>query len=236
MKTIEVCLTPQLLHQYAVVDKVAVVVDVLRASSTMITAFAHGLNRLMPVAYVEGCLALRRLGYMSAGERDGAKVEGFDFGNSPYDVMNGNLEGKSLAMTTTNGTLAIEKAKSAKKLMIGAFLNLSALADRLKEINEDTLIVCAGWKGHINLEDTLFSGALVSKLADHFEIKGDSALAAQLMYSTSKDNLYEVVSQTSHAKRLKKLSAEKDMRFCLEPDKYDVVPILESEHLVAQPS
>lgn len=234
MKTIEVCLTPELLHQHAVVEKVAVVVDVLRASSTMITAFAHGLDRLMPVAYVEGCLALRRLGYLSAGERDGAKVEGFDFGNSPYDVMNGNLKGKSLAMTTTNGTLAIERSKAAKKLAIGAFLNLSAVTNYLRELDEPVLIVCAGWKGFMNLEDTLFAGALVSELADAYEIQGDTALAAQLLYKGSQDNLFEVISQTSHAQRLKKLNAEKDMRFCLKKDEYEVVPILDSEHLVVQ--
>ncbi|MGB3586646.1 MAG: 2-phosphosulfolactate phosphatase [Tunicatimonas sp.] len=232
MKTIEVCLTPELLRQHSIVEKVAVVVDVLRASSTMITAFAHGLNRLMPVAYVEGCVALQRLDYLSAGERDGAKVEGFDFGNSPYDVMSGDLKGKSLAMTTTNGTLAIEKSRSAKHLLIGAFLNLSALADRIKELNEDTLILCAGWKGQMNLEDTLFAGALTSLLTNDFEIRGDSALAAQLLYENAQDDLYEVISQTSHAQRLNKLSADDDMRFCLKKDEYDVVPFLEDEHLV----
>ncbi|MEM9829341.1 MAG: 2-phosphosulfolactate phosphatase [Bacteroidota bacterium] len=236
MKTTEVCLTPDLLHQYSVVEKVVVVVDVLRASSTMITAFAHGLERLMPVAYVEGCLALQRMGYLSAGERDGAKVEGFDFGNSPYDVMKGDLSGKSLAMTTTNGTLAIEKAKSARKVIIGAFLNLSAVIDYVKKLNEDTLILCAGWKGQMNLEDTLFAGALVSNLTNDFKIKGDAALAAQLLYENSQDDLYGVVSRSSHAKRLKKLAAENDMRFCLKKDEYDVVPILESEHLVVQSS
>ena len=236
MKTIEVCLTPELLRQHSIVEKVAVVVDVLRASSTMITAFAHGLDRLMPVAYVEGCVALQRLGYLSAGERDGAKVEGFDFGNSPYDVMNGDLKGKSLAMTTTNGTLAIEKSKSAKHLLIGAFLNLSALANRIKELNEDTLILCAGWKGQMNLEDTLFAGALTSLLTNDFKIKSDSALAAQLLYKNAQDNLYEVISQTSHAQRLNKLSADDDMRFCLKKDEYDVVPYLEDEHLVIHSS
>ena len=232
MKTIEVCLTPELLHQHSIVEKVAVVVDVLRASSTMITAFAHGLERLMPVAYVEGCVALQRLDYLSAGERDGAKVEGFNFGNSPYDVMNGDLQGKSLAMTTTNGTLAIEKSKSAKNLLIGAFLNLSALADRIKELNEDTLVLCAGWKGQMNLEDTLFAGALVAQLTNDFKAKGDSALAARLLYENAKNDLYGVISQTSHAQRLKKLSADDDMRFCLKKDEYHVVPFLESEHPV----
>lgn len=232
MKTIEVCLTPELLRQHSVDEKVVVVVDVLRASSTMVTAFAHGLERVMPVAYVEGCLALQRLGYLSAGERDGAKVEGFNFGNSPYDVMNGELEGKSLAMTTTNGTLAIEKAKSAKKLLIGTFLNMSAVVEKLQTLSGPVLVVCAGWKGFINLEDTLFAGALVSKLAGTHEVIGDSALAAKLMYESSKEDLYEVVSKASHAQRLKELSAEKDMRYCLQIDEYDVVPVLESEHLV----
>nr|WKN38245.1 2-phosphosulfolactate phosphatase [Tunicatimonas sp. TK19036] len=233
MNTIEVCLTPELLKQHSVAEKVVVVVDVLRASSTMVTAFAHGLERLMPVAYVEGCLALQRLGYLSAGERDGAKVEGFNFGNSPYDVMDKSLEGKSLAMTTTNGTLAIERAKDARKLLIGTFLNMSAVVKYLQKLDEPVLVMCAGWKGYINLEDTLFAGALVSALKETHEIQGDSSLTAQLLYESSKDNLLEVVSQASHAQRLKDLSADKDMRYCLQIDEYDVVPVLESEHLVA---
>ncbi|MEQ9437758.1 MAG: 2-phosphosulfolactate phosphatase [Cyclobacteriaceae bacterium] len=234
MKTIEVCLTPELLKQHSVTEKVVVVVDVLRASSTMVTAFAHGLERLMPVAYVEGCLALQRLGYLSAGERDGSKVEGFNFGNSPYDVMGDDLQGKSLAMTTTNGTLAIEYAKDASKLLIGTFLNMSAVVSHLQTLDQPVLVVCAGWKGYINLEDTLFAGALASKLSGTHEVFGDSALAAQLLYEASKDNLYEVVSKASHAQRLTELSAEKDMRFCLQVDEYDVVPVLESEHLVVK--
>src|SRR5688572_30244568 len=165
MKTIDVCLSPDLMHLYDVRDKTVVVIDILRATSCMTTAFAHGINSITPFAQLEDCLAMKAKGYFTAGERDGKKVDGFDLGNSPFEYQSPHLKGQKIAFTTTNGTQAIVKSLGAREVIIGSFLNLSAVADHLKNSTENILVVCSGWKGRVNLEDTLFAGAVVDKLA-----------------------------------------------------------------------
>lgn len=235
MKTAEVCLTPALLHLHDVTDKVVVVVDILRATSSMVTAFAHGVQKIRPVARVEECITLQGEGYLAAGERDGIKVEGFDFGNSPYDYQCDVVRDKSLAFTTTNGTLAIEKSKAARRLVIGSFLNLSAVANLLARQEDNILIVCAGWKGHVNLEDSLFAGALLSQLASHFEIGNDAALAAEALYRQAQPNIMALLLRSSHVQRLSTLNTQRDVEFCLRTDEYQVIPQLQGQHLVVVP-
>jgi 2-phosphosulfolactate phosphatase len=164
MRTIDVCLSPDLMHLYQVQNHSVVIVDILRATSCMTTAFAYGIESIAPFAMLEECLAMKAKGYYTAGERDGKKVEGFDLGNSPFEYQQAHLKGHKIAYTTTNGTQAIVKSLGAKEVIIGSFLNLSAVAAHLSQSPYDVLVVCAGWKGKVNLEDTLFAGALVEKL------------------------------------------------------------------------
>lgn len=226
MKTIDVCLSPELMHLYTVTGKSVVVVDILRATSSMTTAFAHGIDSIYPVAKLEECVGMKSKGFLIAGEREGIKVDGFDLGNSPFEYMAENLKGKKIALTTTNGTQAIAKSIGAKEIIIGAFLNLSAVADHLVKGNNDILIVCAGWKGKVNLEDTVYAGALVEKLKGNFSLACDAPLAAQHLYNCAKDDLVKFLSESSHVRRLNKLNIHDDMVFCLTADKYTVVPIL----------
>ena len=151
------------MHLYDVRDKTVVIIDILRATSCMTTAFAHGINSITPFAKLEDCIAMKAKGYFTAGERDGKKVDGFDLGNSPFEYMEEKLKGKKIAFTTTNGTQAIAKAIEAREIIIGSFLNLSAITSHLLESNNKVLLVCAGWKGKVNLEDTLFAGAIVDR-------------------------------------------------------------------------
>ena len=132
MKTIDICLSPDLMHLYDVRSRVVVVVDILRATSCMVTALEHGIRSIRPLADLEECRAMRSQGYLTAGERNGEKVEGFDFGNSPFEYMDEKLVGERIAFTTTNGTQAIAKSHRAKEIIIGAFLNLSAVTEYLK--------------------------------------------------------------------------------------------------------
>ncbi len=214
------------MHLYSVEDKSVVVVDILRATSSMTTAFAHGIESIYPVAKLEDCRVMKAKGYLIAGERDGEKVPDFDLGNSPFEYMAENLKGKQIAFTTTNGTQAIAKSIGAKEIIIGAFLNISAVADHLIKSNNDILIVCAGWKGKVNLEDTVFAGALVEKLKNKFSLACDAPLAAQHLYNSAKSNLVKFLSESSHVKRLNKLNIHEDMEFCLTTDKYFIVPVL----------
>ena len=226
MKTIDVCLSPDLMHLYDVRDKTVVIIDILRATSCMTTAFAHGIDSITPFAKLEDCVAMKAKGYFTAGERDGKKVDGFDLGNSPFEYMEEKLKGKKIAFTTTNGTQAIAKAIGARKIIIGSFLNLSAITSHLLESNNKVLLVCAGWKGKVNLEDTLFAGAIVDNVKDHIEPDCDAPLAAQHLYSMAKDDMVGFLANASHVKRLAKLNIYKDIEFCMTPDQYSVVPIL----------
>lgn len=226
VKTIDVCLSPDLMHLYSVEGKSVVVVDILRATSSMVTAFAHGVESIYPVAKLDDCRAMKSQGYLIAGERDGEKVADFDFGNSPFEYMGEDLKGKQIAFTTTNGTQAIAKSLGAKEIIIGAFLNLSSVAEHLIKSNNDVLIVCAGWKGKVNLEDTVFAGALVEKLKDKFSLACDAPLAAQHLYNCAKADLEKFLNESSHVKRLNNLNIHDDMKFCLTIDKFTVVPVL----------
>ena len=233
-KKIDVCLSPELLNLYRLDGKIVVVVDVLRATSCMITALAEGVEEIHPVASLDECRNLKAKGYFTAAERGGEQVEGFDLGNSPLSYLNRAYAGKKVAVTTTNGTLAITKsAPYAKQVIIGGFLNLSAMAGYLREQPEDVVILCAGWKGKVNMEDTLFAGALLQELENDHELECDAPLAAKTLYGCVKGKLYEFMQQSSHAQRLSKFGIEEDIRFCLETNKFKEIPVLKGEVLVA---
>lgn len=231
-KTIDVCLSPDLMHLYNVSDKTVVVVDILRATSCMTTAFAHGIARIAPFAGLDECLAMKAKGYLTAGERNGEKVSGFDFGNSPFEYMAPALRGANIAFTTTNGTQAIAKSNGAREIIIGSFLNLSTVVNHLIASPNSILVVCAGWKGKVNLEDTLFAGAVVEKMLSHATPDCDAPLAARHLYRTAQNNMVEFLKESSHVKRLNRLNIHKDIEFCLTPDQYSVLPILQNDHLV----
>lgn len=232
MKTIDVCLSPDLMHLYNVQDRTVVVVDILRATSCMTTSFAHGIASIMPFAKLEDCLAKKADGFYTAGERDGKKVEGCDLGNSPFEYMNPELRGKKIAFTTTNGTQAIAKSEGAREIIIGSFLNLSTVAEYLRKGSNNVLVVCAGWKGKVNLEDTLFAGALVEILRDCIEPDCDAPLMAQHLYNQAKSDMVYFLKESSHVKRLAKLNIYKDIEFCLTPNQYNVLPVLRNGYLV----
>lgn len=225
-RSIDVCLSPDLMHLYCVQKQTVVIVDILRATSCMTTALAHQIDSITPFAQLPDCLALKAQGYLTAGERDGKKVNGFDLGNSPFEYMDAALKGKKIAFTTTNGTQAIAKSMGAQNIVIGSFLNLSAVVRYLQQVKTDILIVCSGWRGKVNMEDTVFAGALVEKLNDHFEPACDAPVIARRLYAEARHNLADFLKDSSHIKRLQRLNIQKDIDFCLREDIYDVVPLI----------
>lgn len=233
MKSIDVCLSPELMHLYDVHDKTVVVVDILRATSCMTTAFAHGIHSITPFAKLEECYRMKTAGYFIAGERDGKKVDGFDFGNSPFEYMGTEIKNAKIAFTTTNGTQAIALVESAKEVIIGSFLNLAAVTDHLLHGENDVLILCAGWKGKVNLEDTLFAGAIVQQTKGGTKAACDAPLAAQHLYKLAEHNLFEFLRESSHVQRLARLNIYKDIEFCLNLNQYHTLPILQDGILVA---
>lgn len=232
MPALEVCLTPELIHLHPPQGKTVVVTDILRATSCMVTALANGVGSITPVATVEQCQILQAKGYLAAGERNGVQVEGFDLGNSPLSYIDNDYSGRKLAMTTTNGTLAITKSNGANSILIGAFLNLSRLVDQLSTQTDDLLIVCSGWKGKVSFEDTLFAGALVSRLFPIYDTECDAAALARELFEANQNDILAAIQKSSHYQRLKKLNIDRDFEFCATIDKYDVVPVLKDGVLV----
>ena len=228
MKKLEVCLTPALLPLYSIQDSIVVVIDVLRATSSMCYAFENGAATIIPVATVEECKDYAGKGYMLAAERNGEVVEGFDFGNSPFSYTQEKVSGKTIVLTTTNGTKAIELSKSAHQVIIGSFLNLDAVCAYLHEQNNDVVLLCAGWKDRFNLEDTLFAGAVMHQLKSYFGYYCDAAVAAEDLYLLAKDDLRQYLYKSSHSQRMAELDIEEDVQFCLQLNKTTVVPILEN--------
>ena len=224
MKSIEVCLTPDLIQHITLKGKIVVVVDIFRATSCIVTGLAYGVNAIYPVATVQECKNFKKKGMIIAGERGGEKVEGFDVGNSPYEYMNDEFQGKDIAVTTTNGTQAIIKSEGADQILIGAFLNLRALADYILDTDQNVVIHCAGWKGMVNIEDTLFAGALIHEVKATHLPAGDSAFISENLYAHHRLDLMHAAINSSHAHRLAAFGIEKDLDFCMEMSLYSVIP------------
>jgi 2-phosphosulfolactate phosphatase len=231
---LSVCLSPALIPLYSVEDYIVVIIDIFRATSSICYGIENGAVAIIPVSEVEECAAYGEQGegYLLAAERDGKVVEGFDFGNSPFSYTKEKVAGKTVVLTTTNGTHALHLSRLAKKIVIGSFLNLTALCNWLKTQDENILLVCAGWKNNFNLEDTLFAGAVIEQLKE-FDFKlDDAAIAANDLYQVGKHDINQYLKKTSHSERLKKLGIEKDIEFCLRVDLTSAIPILEGEKLV----
>jgi 2-phosphosulfolactate phosphatase len=231
---VSVCLSPALIPLYNVEDYIVVIVDIFRATSSICYGIDNGAEAIIPVSLVEECAAYREKGldYLLAAERDGKVVEGFDFGNSPFSYVKQKVAGKTIVLTTTNGTHALHLSRSAKKIVIGSFLNLTSICNWLKHQNEHILLVCAGWKNNFNLEDTLFAGAVVEQLKQHNTKLDDAAIAANDLYQLGKNDISAYLKKTSHSERLKKLGIEKDIEFCLQVDLTTAIPVLDGERLV----
>lgn len=231
--TLDVILTPNLLSLYPLEGKVVLVIDVLRATTTMTVALDQGAEKVIPVESIEECLSYQgKPNHILAGERGGQKVEGFNYGNSPFEFMDGVVKGKTLVLTTTNGTRAIEMSKGAYKVIVGGFLNFTALTKWIIAESRDTLLLCSGWRDKFNLEDTVFAGAIVHHLKEFFLVDSDAAFAAEKLYLNSRRNMLHFMKQSSHYRRLARFGVVNDIKYCLRPDLTNVVPVLKGNALV----
>ncbi len=233
-KKVEVCHTPSLYPQYKKENQIVVVIDVLRATSAMCTAFSYGVKKIIPVATIEEAQGYKDEGYLVAAERKGQIVEGFGLGNSPYGFMNPEFEGKTIVITTTNGTRAFHTAKDAETVVIGSLLNLDALSNWLIQQDKDVLLLASGWKDKFCLEDTICAGAFVDQLiaSGKFTCDEDSSIAAKYLYLSAKDNYMAFLKASSHRRRLKKLNLNEDIKYCLTPNQTDVIPIRKANYLI----
>lgn len=146
MNTIQTCYSPALFPLFKEENAIVVVVDVLRATSAICTAIHHGVDKMIPVAGLDEARKYKAEGYLVAAERNAIKQEGFDFGNSPFHYIDEDLSGKTIVISTTNGTQAIEAAKDSSTILIGSFLNISAIANWILQQERNVIVLCAGWK------------------------------------------------------------------------------------------
>ena len=231
-RNLEVCLTPALLHLHDFTQSIVVVIDIFRATSSICYGIENGAESIIPVATIEACESYRHSEYLLAAERNGEVVDGFDFGNSPFSYTEDKVSGKTIVLTTTNGTHAINMSRGAHKIVIGSFLNLASLCDWLKTQSNDVLLLCSGWKDKVNLEDTLFAGGVVHYLREENYSLDDAGIASEDLYIMAKDDLNTYLKKTSHSERLKKLGIEEDIKFCLNLTITKEIPVLDGERLV----
>jgi len=218
-RIIEVC--PALsMFQYFGTDRaqVIVVVDVLRASTTICTAFDYGAEKVIPVAAVEEAVDYHNKGYFVAGERGGIKLDFADAGNSPFEMMTDEIKGKTVVLTTTNGTQAIQMACGKNLTVIGAFINLTILKNWLLQRSEDVLVLCAGWENLIGLEDVIFAGALAESLTQevNFLMNSDETFMAYDLWQLAKYDIQAYISKFSHTKRLVSIGQDESIEYCFK--------------------
>src|SRR5579871_4985358 len=181
-QSLHTALSPALLHLYDVNHAVVVIIDVLRATSTIATALYNGAKCVIPVDSVAKCIELgRQIDGITAGERDGMIAEGLQHGNSPFEYSRAFIGGRTLVLTTTNGTKLLHMAldRGAGQIVTGSFPNLSSVCQYLIAQNQPVVLGCAAWKDRINLEDMLFAGAVINQVKEHFSINCDSSQLAE---------------------------------------------------------
>ena len=230
MKSVDVCLTHQDFDNYDHKGKIVVVIDVLRATSTINTLLFLGADHVKPVGSLEECKVLKDNDYIIMAERMGKKVEGFDYGNSPTKFKEENIKGKKIAIATSNGSKAIIKSEGSKRTILCSFLNIESVINLIKKYESDVLLLCSGWLGKTNLEDTLCAGGIIAGL-DNFEIESDTALMAKALHDNT-DNILETMKLSSHAKRLSGYDNKVDIEFCSRANTQPIVPILNGNQIV----
>ncbi|MDP4159046.1 MAG: 2-phosphosulfolactate phosphatase [Bacillota bacterium] len=220
-------------------DKLVIVIDVLRATSTMVTALANGCQAIIPVLTPEEAIE-RRLsvpGALLGGERHALPIEGFDLGNSPFDYVPERVGGKRVIMTTTNGTRAMRDASVAPLIWMASFLNMQSIVLailRLFETNcrvRGIVVFCAGTDEQFDLPDTLCAGMLIDALSTNVTLN-DLGEAARLLYRDSKKHLADKIRQSVHGQRLVSLGLERDLVYCSTSNILPIIPVFENGEIV----
>lgn len=222
-------------HRYHQIEANVVVVDILRATTSICTAFMNGAKKVIPVATLDEAREMKTQGFMVAAERDGDVQEFADFGNSPFNFTKERVCDNEIVYSTTNGTQAIKMAESCHNVLVGAYLNLDTLSQFLVKDNHNVVIFCAGWKDRFNLEDTLFGGALTERLlaSGRFETNCDATHAALDLWSIAKKDLVSYIQKTAQKTRLQKKGLDDSIEYCHTMNLTNIVPVLKGNALVS---
>lgn len=227
-RKIDTCFSPALYEPELHTGSIVIVIDILRASSAICTAFANGAHAIIPVAGVDEAKEYKEKGYLVAAERDGFVLDFADFGNSPFNFTNDRVEGKTIVYSTTNGTGIINLASAAYMIAVGSFLNLGALLRWTTDQEKNVMLFCAGWKNRFNLEDTVYAGAFAFSLMDSglYSTSCDSTLAAIDIWSIARQDLRGYIEKVAQRTRLRDKKLDDCIYFCLTIDFTDKIPVM----------
>ena len=212
-------------------DKTVVVIDVLRASTTIATALRNGAKEIIPVTTVER--AVKISGHLFGdvillgGERNGKMIQGFNLGNSPADYSEEKVKGKSIIFSSSNGSQAIERARYAQVLFVCGFVNISRVAHTLGELRNDFIVVCAGDSGGFSVEDSVCAGMLLHRIGkqDGVELTlSDAAAAAIVLYKAHSRNILKMIRNSQHGKYLAEIGFGEDLKTCANVDSIPILP------------
>jgi 2-phosphosulfolactate phosphatase len=216
-------------------DKSVVVIDVLRASSTITVALNNGAREIIPVASIESAVKISGSLFgevtLRGGERNGQIINGFNLGNSPLEYNENAVKGKSIIYCTTNGSVAMAKSRYARALVVGSFLNLTAVVNFILEENKDFLFICAGRLnavGYFSLEDAVCAGMMIHKLMQHESVDlnlSDSAKAAYALYKSFGRSILKMLKNSEHGKYLIEIGFAEDLKICAAIDSMPVLPM-----------
>lgn len=233
--SIEVCLTPKLFDDILTQGEcIVVLVDILRATTSICYAFMNGVASIVPVASLEEARRKKEEGFLVASEQDGKKLDFADFGNSAFSFTRERVAGQTVVYCTTNGTRALEVARSRAPVAIGSFNNISALKDWLTSQERNVVILCSGWKNKFCLEDTLFAGALSEELlkVPGFYTFCDAAKAAMDLYRVADRDMAGYIRKAMHYQRLKLLGLDDVIPYSFQWDMTTVVPVLKGSEII----
>ncbi len=233
-RNLETCFSPALYESERHEGSIIVIIDILRASSSICTAFENGARSIIPVATVPEARAYKEKGYLVAAERDGFILDFADFGNSPFNFTAQKIAGKTIVYSTTNGTGIIRMASSAGYIVIGSFLNISSLTGWILKQDKDVVLFCAGWKNRFALEDTICAGAVAERLmaSTFYSTICDSTHAALDLWSLAKGDVTGYIEKAAQRSRLRDKNLDDCIGFCLTADYTRKVPIVKEGVLV----
>jgi len=232
MNNLDTLLIPEEIKNIEFAGKLVVVIDVLRASSTIVTALANGCQGFIPILSPkqakEEAQQFEKERVLLGGEREGKKIEGFDLGNSPREYRGEVVKDKTIIFSTTNGVKTLEMAKNAHRIIIGSFLNLHTICDYCTNYQGDILIICAGKEGKYSLEDTACAGMLIDSLKNTLSDthqQSDANLTALLVYEKFNNNTLAILRKSQHGRYLENIGLGEDLKFCSQVDFFHIVPI-----------
>jgi 2-phosphosulfolactate phosphatase len=227
---IDVFFSNQAFQEEELRGKTAIIIDVLRASSSITTAINNGARKIIPVADMSDAMKIAttmdQKDYLLCGEKNGTKIEGYHLGNSPAEYAPDVVKDKTLIFNTTNGTKAIKKAALANQIYVGAFLNQQSILNAIRQHDDEVVLICSGWQGRLSIEDTLFAGSLLHALSGGSlpEAAKDGAKVAFGLFEKYGDDLVGAISKSDHAKRLAELVPNDDISYCCKVNEFDVLP------------